>query len=201
MKSLGDLTIKKFPATVSLVPPFPRKITTEERREMHLCPLKKYYVSVLSCFQCPHYEIASQEKTTLTKKSGDCQFPRKASKESRVLTGKYSQHYEKARGQDVSTEESSMAKTTGTKVETKKASPKKAAAGGRVAGAFAEKKDFVRSLLKGKPLTKDDKERKAKVVAQIKKKYPEMSDAYVNTLCYGVSKELAEASMTPKKKK
>lgn len=61
----------------------------EERRRVKNCPEYGYSVSSFSCLMCSRYEVKNQLTTTVTKKSGACRFPRRASKESRKITGDF----------------------------------------------------------------------------------------------------------------
>ena len=53
---------------------------------MRTCPPMGYAVSAYSCWQCDHWETHNQLTTEVTKCSGKCAWPRKASKESRRTT-------------------------------------------------------------------------------------------------------------------
>lgn len=64
----------------------PVELSFEERATMKICPVYRYSVSVFSCWQCEHFETHNRLTTEVTKCSGKCQFPRRASKESRKLT-------------------------------------------------------------------------------------------------------------------
>ena len=65
----------------------PIKLNSKERHSMWLCKKSQWYVSLYSCFQCSHFEIFFDGR--VDGMCGECIYPKRASKQSRVITRKF----------------------------------------------------------------------------------------------------------------
>ena len=150
----------------------PLEISSEERHEFWPCPLTRATVTVFSCFQCKHFKLHSQRVATITKESGECCYPKHAPLESRRITSVFAAKVSGIVPPEASEQEVHDA------LRARK----------RKKGGMQDKLgSVIRAIQAGKD--------KDFVFRGMKKKYPEMSAAYLNTLWYQARKKIREGDI------
>ncbi len=183
MRSLSWLS-DKISSTKDTDSILPLKLSWEDRHSMHVCPQKQFFVSCWSCWQCTHWEMHSAFVNEITNRSGHCVFPRLASKESRDSTA---QVFFKATGvqRDIVLQEMKSKK----RVKKEKVIEEGETKRKKLKGGLSQRKEFALLLLKAE-------NSRLKYFTAMKHKFPEISDAYINTLFYIAKKEIKDYKET-----